>query len=80
MRRGCTLAAVELNAPQGVDVSGDLDLGDLQVDGRPVDWSTAADDWNTTEAQSTVIRPGSTASDDALRLLLSISGHLSRRS
>ena len=71
---GCTLAAVELTAAQGVDVSGDLELGDLRVDGRPAAWSSAADDWNPTEAQSTVIRPSSTASDDALRLLVSING------
>ena len=71
---GCTLAAVELVAAQAVDVSGHLELGDLRVDGRPADWSAAADDWNATEAQSIVIRPDSTESDDALRLLLSING------
>ncbi|PKH44286.1 FtsX-like permease family protein [Nocardioides alpinus] len=71
---GCTLAAVELIAAQAVDVSGDLELGDLRVDGRPADWPTAADDWNATDAQSTVIRPTSEASDDALGLLVSTNG------
>jgi putative ABC transport system permease protein len=71
---GCTLAAVELIAAQAVRVSGDLALGDLRVDGRPAVWSSAADDWNATEAQSTVIRPTSVASDDALRLLVSVNG------
>lgn len=71
---GCTLAAVEFVAAQAVDVSGVLELGDLRVDGRPAKWSSAADDWNATEAQSTVIRPTSAASDGSLSLLLSING------
>jgi hypothetical protein len=71
---GCTLAAVELTAAQGVDVSGDLEIGDLRVDGRSSDWSPSAEDWNATEDPRTVIRPTSTASDDALNLLVSISG------
>lgn len=71
---GCTLAAVELVAAQAVDVSGGLGLGDLRVDGRAADWSSAADDWNATESQSIVIRPESSGSDDALHLQLSING------
>ena len=71
---GCTLASVELVAAQAVDVSGVLELGGLRVDGRPGGWSSAADDWNATEAQSTVIRPTSAASDDSLSLLLSLDG------
>ena len=71
---GCQLAAVELAAAPGVGVDGDLDLSDLRVDGRPVDWGTSAEDWNTTEDEPTVIRPSSTASGGALRLLLSIRG------
>ena len=35
--------------PPGVGVEGDLDLSDLRVDGRPVDWAASAEDWNTTE-------------------------------
>ena len=71
---GCRLAAVELTAAPGVEVDGDLDLSDLRVDGRPVDWGSSAEDWNTTEDERTVIRPSGTASGDALHLLLGIRG------
>ena len=71
---GCRLAAVEFRASPGVDVDGDLDLSDLRVDGRPADWGTSTEDWNTTEDEHTVIRPSSTASGGALHLLLSFRG------
>ena len=71
---GCRLASVEFAAASGVEVAGDLDLSDLRVDGRPVDWGSSAGDWNATEDEQTVIRPSNTASGDALRLLLSIQG------
>jgi len=71
---GCRLAALQLNAPPGVGIGGELDLSGLEVDGRPADWGTTAEDWNTTEDERTVIRPGSTPSGDALRLLLSVRG------
>ena len=70
---GCRLAAVEFAAASGVKVDGDLELSDLRVDGRPVDWGSA-EDWNTTEDERAVIRPSSTASGGALHLLLGIRG------
>lgn len=72
-RAGCFLVAVELSAAQGVQVTGELDLGDLRVDGRRTDLGTAAGDWNTTDVQHVLIRPVSTSSQD-LRLLLSLRG------
>ena len=71
---GCRLAAVEFRASPGVEVDGDLDLSDLRVDGRAADWGTSAEDWNATEDEHTLIRPSSTASGGALRLLLSFRG------
>ncbi len=75
---GCRLAAVELTASPGVDVDGDLDLSDLRVDGRPVDWGTSPEDWNTTEDEHAVIRPSSTASE-CPPPPAGHPGHLSRR-
>lgn len=71
---GCTLAAVEFRAAAGGQVAGELDLSDLQVDGRPAQWSSAAEDWNTTEGVATWISPSSTANGDALRLRLGLRG------
>ena len=62
----------------GVEVDGELDLSDLRVDGRPVDWGSSAEDWNTTEDEHAVIRPSSTR----VRRPASPAehpGHLSRR-
>ena len=70
---------MEFAASSGVKVDGDLDLSDLRVDGRPVDWGSSAEDWNTTEDERAVIRPSSTASGGALRLHAGHPGRLSRR-
>ena len=70
---GCLLTAVQFTAAQGVDVEGNVDLGELRVDGLPVDWGSSAEDWNTTEDEHAVIRPSMTASG-VLRLLLSLRG------
>ena len=72
--RGCRLAAVEFLAASGVKVDGDLDLSDLRVDGQPVDWSTSAQAWNTTEDERAVITPSNSAPGGPLHLLLNIRG------
>ena len=69
---GCSLAAVQVSAAPGVELEGGLDLSDLRVDGRAVDWGHAAD-WNTTEGQYAVIRP-SDGPGGALRLDVSTQG------
>jgi putative ABC transport system permease protein len=46
---GCRLAAVAFTAYSGVSIHNGVDLGDLEVDGRPVDWPSSTDDWNTTD-------------------------------
>lgn len=71
---GCRLAAVGFEAPPGVQLAGEIDLSDLRVDGRPADWSSAAEDWNTTEDVATWIRPSRTANGAALRLQLGLRG------
>ena len=71
---GCQIAAVEFTAPAGVEVVGDIDLGDLRVDGRPVEWGSSEEDWNTTDDGQTLIRPRSATSGSDLRLLLSLRG------
>ncbi|MEO5661738.1 MAG: FtsX-like permease family protein, partial [Nocardioides sp.] len=70
---GCTLTAVEFRAAPGVMIEGDLEISDLRVDGRPADWSAAADDWNATDEEQRVIRPSGTATG-TLHLLLSLRG------
>ncbi|MDR7255230.1 hypothetical protein J2X46_004232 [Nocardioides sp. BE266] len=70
---GCLLSAVELSAAQGVQVVGAVELSDLRVDGRPVTFPAAAEDWNTTEDAHMVLTPQSTSSG-ALRLSLGIRG------
>lgn len=71
---GCRLAAVQITAAPGVQIDGELDLSDLRVDGRPVDWGSPAEDWNTTEGQYSVIRPSGSASDGVLHLAVSAEG------
>ncbi|MCK9824627.1 hypothetical protein NOCD_14170 [Nocardioides cavernae] len=75
---GCLLAAIELSAAQGVQVSGDLDVGDLRVDGRPVPFGTGDRDWNTADEQQVFMQAASTASGD-LRILLSLRGRFPAR-
>ncbi|GAA1932505.1 FtsX-like permease family protein [Nocardioides hwasunensis] len=71
---GCALAAVQLRAAQGVVATGGLELGDLRVDGDPVDLGTSVDDWNATEDQRTVLRPLPGGADDVLHVLVSVRG------
>jgi putative ABC transport system permease protein len=70
---GCRLVAVGFTAYSGVSIHGGVDLGDLEVDGRPVDWPSSESDWNTTDDESTVIRPTGRGSG-ALHLGLSVVG------
>ncbi len=69
---GCRLASIELAAASGVEVEGDLELGDLTVDGSPVDLGSEQG-WNLTENDSTVVRAVA-ATSGGLRLQLSIRG------
>jgi putative ABC transport system permease protein len=71
---GCVLAAVQLSAAQGSITAGSLELGDLRVDGEPVDLGTSADDWNATEDERTVLRPVDGDTTDVLQLLVSVRG------
>ncbi len=54
---GCRLAALQLATAQGATIDGELELADLRVDGRPVDWVSSASDWNTTQDEDTLIEP-----------------------
>ena len=54
---GCRLVAVAFTAYSGVSLHGGIDLGDLEVDGRPVDWPSSEEDWNTTDDEGAFIRP-----------------------
>ncbi len=67
---GCRLAAVGFAAYSDVDIPGEIELGDLLVDGRPVAWPASKEDWNATDDEGTVIRATSTGSG-ALHLELS---------
>ena len=71
---GCTVAALELRASPGVRVEGEIEVGDVRVDGRPAAWWSSADDWNATEEDNRVVRPLGTATNGDLRLLLSLRG------
>jgi hypothetical protein len=70
---GCRLAALQLTAPPGVELNGDLDLSDLRVDGRPVDWRPTPADWNRTDDQYSAITPVR-AGAGVLRLAVSTRG------
>ena len=54
---GCRLAALQLATAQGATIDGELELADLRVDGRAVDWVSSASDWNTTQDEDTLIEP-----------------------
>jgi hypothetical protein len=71
---GCLLAAVELRSAPGVEIDGELDLGDLLADGRPAYWPTAPDEWNATESEYAAISPTAAASGDDLRLVVRVAG------
>ena len=71
--RGCRLAALSFTAYSGVSLSGVVELGDLEVDGRPAAWPSSAEDWNTTDDEGVLVRPTSTGSGP-LRLEVSTTG------
>ena len=71
--RGCRLAAVQLATAQGATIEGEVELADLRVDGREVDWGASASDWNTTQDEDTLIRPTG-GTDGAVRFELDASG------
>ncbi len=66
---GCRLAALQLTASPGVEITGEIDLVGLRVEGRSAGWGS----WNTSEDQHSVIRT-STARDDVLHLGLDVQG------
>jgi putative ABC transport system permease protein len=70
---GCRLAALQLATAQGANIRGELELADLRVDGRPVDWVSSASDWNTTQDEDTLIEPVA-GSEGAVRFAIDASG------
>jgi hypothetical protein len=71
---GCLLAAVQFTTSPGVVVVGRAELADLRVDGRDATWGGSAEDWNTTDAEQTLIYPHPATSGDVLDLELSLRG------
>ena len=70
---GCRLAALQLATAQGATIRGELELTDLRVDGRPVDWVSSAADWNTTQDEDTLIEPV-TGSEGSVRFAIDAGG------
>ena len=71
---GCRLAAVQLATAQGASVEGEIELTDLRVDDRAVDWGSSTSDWNTTQDEDTLIRP-TAATDRSVRFEVDASGY-----
>ena len=59
---GCRLAAVQFRAYTGVGIDAAVDLSNLVADGRPVDWPSSKEEWNTTDDEGTFIEVSGTES------------------
>lgn len=70
---GCRLVAVTIKAYEGVHVLGTVDLGDLRVDGRPVDLGPPTS-WSAAEDELTDVRPTAAADGESLRVEVNASG------